>query len=272
MWNSCRNDGTMYKLLETESYVTELIIQHKNIHLFSFNCRTDRTTDLNNYKDSLHYASWINSLILKWMRYGHYRLTEENYKDRLKEEFDFYTTFDYESIKNQVDYEADCYAGALLNKELTGIDPLDVLNDEKVRVSISGAEYIKDDDGRNSAVECHGLFNRNRNEGSLEDYIRDREYIGIRFDVNLDEGFNYLCFYGQKVSGQGCLTAYVFDEEGNPVGHTEAEYEESDNEVHQYAIDLSGVDGKVTVVLNGVCTDSEGSPDSGYRFSEVFMY
>ncbi len=100
--------------LEAEAYVTELIVPHRNIHLFSFNNRTDITTDLNNYKDTRHYAEWINRLILEWMHEGKYRLTEENYRDYLKTEYDFYTTFDYTSLNDQIDYDDDDYASTLI--------------------------------------------------------------------------------------------------------------------------------------------------------------
>lgn len=36
-WNRWKGGGTLYKMLEAEAYVTELIIPHKNIRLFSFN-------------------------------------------------------------------------------------------------------------------------------------------------------------------------------------------------------------------------------------------
>ena len=62
-------------MLEAEAYITELIIPHKNIHLFSFNRRTDITGHLNNYKDSVHYAIWVNSMVLKWMHVGEGLLT-----------------------------------------------------------------------------------------------------------------------------------------------------------------------------------------------------
>ncbi len=104
-WNSLMNSGTIYQILEAEEYITELITPHKNIHLFSFNNRTDMITDLNNYKDAGHYACWFNSLMLKWMHDDEYRLTEENYKDYLQKEYDFYTSFDYTSLNGQVDYE-----------------------------------------------------------------------------------------------------------------------------------------------------------------------
>ena len=100
-WNDIRNDGTLLKQLEAEAYITELIVSHKNIHLFSFNNRTDITTDLENYKDIHHYSDKISSLILEWMSKDEYRLTEENYKAYLKEERDFYTAFDYSSLLDQ---------------------------------------------------------------------------------------------------------------------------------------------------------------------------
>lgn len=271
-WNEWRAAGTLYKMLEAEEYITELIVPHKNIHLFSFNNRTDITTDLNNYKDAPHYACWINSLMLKWMHEGQYQLTEDNYKKYLKQEYDFYTTFDYASVNGQVDYEADFYAAALLNKELTGVDPLDVLNDDKVDVSINGAEYITDDTGRNSIVNCHGALARDNNTDTLADYLKDKEFIGIKFDVNLDEGYNYLCFDGQKMVDHGRLTAYVYDEDGNLAGQIEANYKDLDTEVHQYVIDLSTMSGNITVVLNGGYVDYTGSPDSNYQFSNIYMY
>ena len=69
-WNGWKTEGKLYKMLEAEAYITDLIIPHKNIHLFSFNNRTDITRDLNNYKDSVHYAVWVNSMVLKWMHDG----------------------------------------------------------------------------------------------------------------------------------------------------------------------------------------------------------
>ena len=270
-WNEWKTEGTLYKMLEAEAYITELIVPHKNIHLFSFNNRTDITTNLNNYKDGTHYAIWINSLILKWMHDGKYRLTSDNYQDYLKQEYDFYTTFDYASVNDQEDYEVDYYAAALLNNELTGAAPMDVLNDDKVDVSINGAEYIKEN-GKNAIVNCHGTLTRDYKTETLVDYIRDKEFIGIKFDVNLEDGYNYLCFNGQKIVDHGRLTAYVYDENGTLIDQIEVNYPDLDNEIHQYVMDLSAISGKVTVVLNGGYIDSTGSPDSNYQFSNVYMY
>lgn len=271
-WSNWKNDGVLYKNLEIEAYMMELIVPHRNIHLYSFNNRTDIIMDLNNYKDDWHYACWVNSLILKWMHDGQYQLTEDNYKDYLKQEYDFYTTFDYASVNDQEDYEADFYAAALLNKELTGVDPIDVLNDDQMHVSINGAEVYKDNDGRYTYVSCHGTLARDYNTEPLADYIRDKGFIGIKFDVNLNDGYNYLSFYGQKIMDQGRLTAYVYDENGIVVREIEVNYPDLDNEVHQYVIDLSTISGKVTVVLNGAFVDYTGNPDSQYQFSNIYIF
>ncbi len=224
-WNTWKTKGVLYKQLEAEAYVTELVLPHKNIHLFSFNNRTDITADLNNYKDGVHYGCWVDSLMLKWMHDGDYQLTEANYRDYLRQEYDFYTAFDYSGVNGQEDYEADFYAAALLNRELTGVEPLAVLGGKDVDAPLRDAE----------------------------------------FQVNLDEGYNYLAFHGRKVSGHGRLTACVYNSEGELVGKVESDDRGLNDRDHQYVVDLSAADGVVTVVLNG-------SADSECRFSDVYMY
>lgn len=125
-WAEQYNNGDIYKWLEAEEYLTSLIVPYDNIHLFSFWTREDIITDLNNYKDPTHYASWINSLIIKWMNEGKHQLTESNYKSVLDQEKRIITQFDYESLNRQEDYEADYYAAALLNNELTGAEAIEM--------------------------------------------------------------------------------------------------------------------------------------------------
>lgn len=118
-WNDWGNQGTIYRRLETEAFVTELILSHENIRLFSFNNRTDLTTNLNHYWDSWHYAAWVNSMILQWMHDGAGELTPENIQAYLQEEYEFYTTFDYESMNGQEDYSDDAQAAEELRAGLT---------------------------------------------------------------------------------------------------------------------------------------------------------
>lgn len=141
-WQLTLERGQMLRQIEEEQYVIELILECPNIRLYSFNNRTDITTDLNNYKDFTHYGGWINSLILRWMRDGKYLLTKENYLDYLEEEYSFYTTFDYQSLKLQPDYEFDRYAAALLNQEATGAEPEEMIAAPEMRLSLGAHRYL----------------------------------------------------------------------------------------------------------------------------------
>lgn len=116
-WKYHAENGTLVKQLEVEQTAIELILEHENIKLFSFNERTDITTDLNNYKDDSHYGQWINSCILRWMYNDKYQLTKDNYLEYLDYLLEFYTSFDYESMNKQDDYEDDYYIIELLEGE-----------------------------------------------------------------------------------------------------------------------------------------------------------
>ena len=116
-WSNLNNEGKILEQIEAEKYTIELILEHSNIHLFSFNNCVELTTDLNNYKDSLHYAEWINSLILQWIYDGRYKINKSNYLDYLNKEFIFYSNFDYSKLNNQIDYEDDYKASEIIKSK-----------------------------------------------------------------------------------------------------------------------------------------------------------
>ena len=263
-WNNWKKKGILYKQLEEEEFITELILPHKNIHLFSFNNRTDITTEINNYKDSTHYGCWINSLILKWLHDGEYQLTEEN----LKKAYD--KTKYLKELSDEFFEKYRAYYAELV-KYITGKEYVKEGGNWYVRVYVDKEGGIYDADNR-PIVDCRGSLARESGSKGLAQYLRDRDFIGIKFGVDLDDGYNYLTFDGQKIADHGRLTAYVYDSNGKAVRQLEVNYPNLDNEVHQYVIDLSGVDGKVTVVLNGGYIDSTGSAESEYQFSNVYMY
>ena len=269
-WNVWADAGMFRKVCEAEDYITELILEHDNIHLFSFNDRTDIITDLNQYKDQYHYGPWINSLILKWMHDGSSQLTRDNYKERLQQEHDFFASFDYTGINGQEDYEADYYAAASLNKELTGADPMDLLNADNVKVTLNAASY-KTEGGSNTAVDCKGRLNRDPSE-RLRDHLKNKEFIGVKLEVDLDQGYNYLCFDGLQIKKDGYPVVYVWDENGNPIDTSYVKPSDSSLKKHHFAVDLSAVSGTVTIILNGGGTDKTASTDSEYLFSNIYLY
>lgn len=114
-WGSHLENGNLHRIVEAEQYIIEKILPCKNIKLYSFNTRTDLTTNLNHYKDTVHYGQWVNSAILQWIHDGNYLLTPDNYQSYLQEELDFYSSFDYQSLNSQEDYEDDYDAAPLLH-------------------------------------------------------------------------------------------------------------------------------------------------------------
>ena len=104
-WGDVRQAGGLSKQIEMEKYAVEMLLGYDNLNLYSFNTHEDITTDLNNYKDSMHYGEWINSDILKYMNTGIGLLTKENYMHYLEEEYKLYSTFDYNSLFEQEDKE-----------------------------------------------------------------------------------------------------------------------------------------------------------------------
>lgn len=97
-WGELKEKGEIEYTIAAEKIAIEMILTCPNIKLYSFNLKTDITTNLDNYKDTTHYGEWINSDILKWMKNEDGLLTKENYLTYLQAERDFYSQFDYNSL------------------------------------------------------------------------------------------------------------------------------------------------------------------------------
>lgn len=119
-WEGLVSDGTIYKQIEAEQLIIEEILKYDNIKLYSFNNLFNITTDLNNYKDAIHYGEWVNSLMLRFMKDEKCLLTYENYQDYLNSELSFYLSYDYSQLNNQVDYDND--AKVILDYKINGIE------------------------------------------------------------------------------------------------------------------------------------------------------
>lgn len=259
--------------VEAEKLVIELLLQYPNVHLYSFNNRTDITTDLNNYMDSSHYGQWVNSLMLKWMRDGKYLLTEDNYLEYLDDELCFYTSFNYECLNDQVDFENDFYTDEFFMRKLKGIEPVSLLGNSKIDVSFSNAEMIDNQYQGEVGIKCTGRLERiSDNDPDLGEYLFNKEYIGAKFYVENIGNHDYLICYGKKLKEHGQPGIFVYDEKGRVIGSATANCYDLNNEWYMYAVDLCGYSGEITVILNGGYIDTEGSPDSEYVFSHVMLY
>ena len=97
-WDNANQEGVLNMQLDCIQYVTELLLEHKNIYIYSFLNEYDIITDLNNYKDIRHYSEKINSFILKKISTKDNLLTKDNYKKHIEDIKNFYLNYDYESL------------------------------------------------------------------------------------------------------------------------------------------------------------------------------
>lgn len=231
-WEKIVEDGTVYKRIEAEEFIIEHILECENIKLFSFNNRTDITTDLNNYKDASHYGAWINSLILKWMHDDQYLLTKENYEAYLTQELSFYTSFDYSILQGQTDYENDYLAEAMLRKELCDVEPLELLPGGIDGCELENAEIV------------------------VEDIAP----------------YKYLVFYGEKIKDGGQPGVFVYNEDNEVIAGFAIDCNNVDNEEHLYMVDVSRLKGKAAIIFNGMYVDSCEREEISYIFRNVALY
>ena len=266
-------NGTIYRQLEAEEYVIELILQHENIKLFSFNGNENIITDINNYKDPPHYATWINSYMLRCMSENEHRLTAANYHAYIDDEYNLLLDYDYDSLNGQEDYVNDLYSAALMNESIWGVKPIDVLKEYADSIELLNAEIVTDQFDSGSGIRCIGSLQREpESDVTVTDYIQNNEYIGAKVTIDSIGKHNYLVFYGKKVVDHAQPTVIVFDSNNNKVGKIAASYHDLDAEWHQFIIDLSDVEGDITVYLNGGYIDNTGSLESEYIFSNIILY
>lgn len=71
---------------------------YDNVHFFSIFDEYDVITNLDNYKDILHYHEDVNSYLLECMASGEHELTLDNYEEYCREIWEFYTTYPYDEI------------------------------------------------------------------------------------------------------------------------------------------------------------------------------
>ena len=227
--------------------------------------------DLNNYKDANHYGEWINSWILVQMKNENGRLTEDNYKDYLEEFRHHYINFDYNSLFDQTDNEADYYISGLLNKEITGANPVSMDSQFLEKIEMKNANIIFNQYEGTDGLECHGTMARDNGSDSVESAMLNGDYCGIKFNIDVSN-YRALTFYGKKVADHGCPTVCVYDENGKLLREVAVNHSNIDTEWHQYAVNLDGIYGDVIIIMNGGCIDNSGSSNSNYLFSKIVLY
>jgi hypothetical protein len=78
----------------------ELLLECPNIKLYSFANWEEVITDLNNYRESMHFSERVNHEMVEAMGRDEFRITKDNYKDYIQNLFSFVSTYDYDAIYN----------------------------------------------------------------------------------------------------------------------------------------------------------------------------
>ncbi len=271
-WYSLYEKGEINKQFEILRYVTDLIVSHTNIHLYSFNSKIDIISDLNNYRDANHYGSWINSIILKWMKEGECQITLDNKDIFISKEQDIISNFDYESLNTQTDYEYDFLAAALINHALTGATPKEIFSYKDIIIQNDNTEISFDSSKNSHVIYCYNTIIPN-NVDSLGRYLYDNSSEVVNFSLDLDGNYNYLVFKGQKSSGNAIPTVYVYDETGSILKSLSINNENYlSYEENTFVINLSDFSGKIQVIFGLSISASEYTELSQYLFYDIYLY
>lgn len=278
-WRILAEEGEVKWRFAAQKVIIEELLKYDNIKLFSFDDRTDITTDLNHYKDTIHFGEWINSLILYCMRIGKNQLTQENYLEYLEKTEDFYTNYDYDLLSGQEDLADDSdkaaeiyeeiYGGSLFSVPLAAFDA-DMLQTAEFRNAEITADVFNGKDG----IHCSGTLNRPLGSPyNLAEYMLwNDDYCGFKFTLDDASPYGFLTFYGRKDLEKGQPMVFVFDEDDRLISEFIRFYYWIDDEWHRYILDLHNAEGKVTILFNGGYVDVSAAGESAFTFSNIELF
>lgn len=97
-WDYMTLLGDRERMIDAEQFIASLVLEHDNIHLFSFSNEYDFICNLDLYKDTHHYGQEGSDRILQMIASDTGRLTKDNYLDFYEKMRGFYSTYDYEAL------------------------------------------------------------------------------------------------------------------------------------------------------------------------------
>jgi ABC-type multidrug transport system fused ATPase/permease subunit len=73
--------GDLKKQIDAEKYITSLLLEHENIHVYSFYMKHELIEDPDNYKDLAHHGQAASDMILEWIHEKEGELNKDNYEE-----------------------------------------------------------------------------------------------------------------------------------------------------------------------------------------------
>lgn len=101
-WDAHAREGILDQHIDAMTLASQILTAQENIRLYSFYTDFDLCTNLDHYRDIVHYHSGINSELLRRMHADEYRLSPDNYKAHWEEVREFYQNYDYDAIFDPV--------------------------------------------------------------------------------------------------------------------------------------------------------------------------
>ena len=93
-----KRSGELQRQIEAEKYITGLLLEHENIHVYSFYLKHELIENPDYYRDIAHHGSEAGNMILEWIYNKDGELTSENYEEYYDELSDYYFSFDFDSV------------------------------------------------------------------------------------------------------------------------------------------------------------------------------
>lgn len=94
--------GDLEKYMQAEKYMTEMLLEYDNIHLYSFFDNHELMWDLEKFRDVAHYSEEVNSEILVWLKNDIGLITKENYLEKWQAEYDYFMNLDYDAMYEEL--------------------------------------------------------------------------------------------------------------------------------------------------------------------------
>lgn len=90
--------GTLRAQLGADAYVIGQFLTYDNVRVFYFQDEYEMITDLEQYMDTCHYKEEYNYYIEQCIKDGRNEVTEEDYRERLRNMYEIVSGYDYESV------------------------------------------------------------------------------------------------------------------------------------------------------------------------------
>lgn len=97
-WHTLLNEGKLNATISAMKTVYGSLLEYDNVRIFFFQNNAELITNLDNYKDPIHYKTAYNEYMLDCFVSGEHEITKENYVDVLNNMKEFALNYDYESI------------------------------------------------------------------------------------------------------------------------------------------------------------------------------